>query len=75
MDIKDYYDIQSSINNTFRATVYPLNVYKGGSGWSFYMGKNQALTLGELRRLAGNEVADELLEECRALHMKENHHE
>lgn len=74
MSIINFYVIQSSINPHFGAKIYPLNIHHMGSGYYLmetHSGK--AHSPEEMRVMAGDEIVEELLAECRALHAVTEH--
>jgi len=72
----DYYEIQSSINPKYGATIYPEDIYKHGAGWYLHVVKDKkALSPADLRKIAGDAVVVELTDECKRLLVKENHYE
>jgi len=72
----NYYEIQSVLNPKYGATIYPQNVHNDGAGFFVYKIKNkETLTPMELRDVAGDKVANELIDNCYKLLNKENHYE
>lgn len=74
--MSNHYEIQSEIDSRYGATIYPENTHKGGAGWFLYIvdGK-KALSPAEMRGIAGHDVVNELVEECRELLVKTDHNE